>query len=693
MKKQTFFFKITCVVIFSILILTLAILGTTYYLVNSGFGKQADDESDARRNIVNAYLERSKQKILDLGVVISQYPILVQAVIQRDTPTIRKIGAEFIKKTDLELLVVMDEKGEVLGRGHSDKFGDSSANQVNVQRALKGQTSVGIEEGNITKLSMRGGFPIRNGEAIVGALTIGYIMSSNSFADTVKQDLHVECAIFQKDTCITTTLTENAKRAEGMKIRNPDIIETVLSKGESIHAKERLFGVMYNTAYWPWKDAAGRIGGMFLIAIESEIAEAVKEDIVRSVITATFVIGLLMMVILAIFSKKVIVDPLEEIVRAVEAVAEGDVSAEIRIRSRDEIGDMAESLRKMIKAQRDKAEIAEKIAQGDLTVNPEIASDKDRLGNAFREMIASLNHRLNMVSAAALQVAGASSEVSDSGQSLSEGATDQASALEQVTSSMVEIGAQTRSNAENAAQANRLAEKAREEASSGSREMANMMAAMNDIREASAEIAKIIRVIDDIAFQTNLLALNAAVEAARAGRHGKGFAVVAGEVRNLAGRSAKASKETAELIESSLHRVEKGGDIAAKTSDALSRIVESVSKVADLVAEISAASNEQAQGIAHVNHGLGQIENVTQQSTANAEQTAAAAQQLATQAELLKKAMSRFKLTTPVFPVPEVPQIAAPKISNPQWGNVQSKGKTVKPEELISLDDDDFGKY
>ncbi len=697
--KQSFFFKITCVVILSILTLTSAILMTTYYFVHSGFGRQADDNLEARKNIVNAYLEQSRQKILDLGIVISQYPELIAAVHQKDTPTLQRIGADFIKRTDIELFVVMDNKGEVIGRGHSDRAGDSSATQINVQRALKGEASVGIEEGNVVKLSMRGGFPIRNGEQIIGALTIGFVVSSNSFADTIKHDLRLECAIFQNDTCITTTLTDSGKRAVGTRIEKAEIADTVLSKGEGVHAKELIFGKTYNTAYWPWRYADGRIGGIFFIGIESEIAESVQTNIVQSIIAAAIVIGLLMIVILAIFSKKVIVNPLAKLVYAVEAMAQGDVSARIKIYSKDEIGEIADSLRKMRKAQQEKVSIAEKIADGDLSVKIDITSDKDRLGKAFQDMISSLNRILSMVSEAAFQVSAASEQVLNSGQSLSDGATDQASSLEQITSSMVEIGAQTSSNAENASQANRLAAKAREEASQGSVAMANMMSAMKDIHTASGAIAKIIRVIDEIAFQTNLLALNAAVEAARAGRHGKGFAVVAGEVRNLAGRSAKASKETAELIESSLITVEKGNEIAVKTSDALNRIVESVSKVADLVAEISAACNEQAQGIFHVNNGLGQIEEVTQRTTANAEETASAAQQLAAQAEQLKRAMSRFKLTAQIYK-PVVPAVDVRRLSQRSKPVDESYEKSlpniekrISPEEMISLDDADFGKY
>ncbi len=235
------------------------------------------------------------------------------------------------------------------------------------------------------------------------------------------------------------------------------------------------------------------------------------------------------------------------------------------------------------------------------------------------------------------QVASASGQISSSSQSLAEGATEQASALEETSSALEQVSSQVKQNADNAMQASSLARDTRGEAEKGSLAMGDMIKAMKAINKSSEEIAKIIKVIEEIAFQTNLLALNAAVEAARAGEHGKGFAVVAEEVRNLAQRSATAAKDTAGLIEEAVKRASEGSEVANKAGMALNGIVESVKKVTELVADIASASNEQAQGVDQVNTAVSQMDKVTQQNAASAEETAAASEELNAQADKLKE--------------------------------------------------------
>ena len=289
---------------------------------------------------------------------------------------------------------------------------------------------------------------------------------------------------------------------------------------------------------------------------------------------------------------------------------------------------------------------SKRLADGDLDVEI-VVDSKDEIGSlasAFSQMALNMNEVMSNINAASEQVASGARQVSDSSMALSQGATEQASSIEELTASVEEISSQTRLNAQNATEANTLAENARVNAVKGNDQMKNMLKSMDEINDSSNNISKIIKVIDEIAFQTNILALNAAVEAARAGQHGKGFAVVAEEVRNLAARSANAAKETTDLIEGSIKKVEGGTRIANETAVALVQIVEGIEKVSNLVGDIAVASNEQAQGVEQINQGIGQIADVVQTTSATSEETAAASEELSSQAEMLKNQVSRFKL-------------------------------------------------
>ncbi len=396
-------------------------------------------------------------------------------------------------------------------------------------------------------------------------------------------------------------------------------------------------------------------------------------------------------------------------IRAAAALADtigaGDLSQRLQIESADEVGQLSTALNAMADGLEQKAQIAEQVANGDLTMNVDLASDKDVLGRALRKMVDRLNDLLGQVQTASQQIGSGSTQVSDASQALSQGATQSAASLEEITASMTEMASQTKLNAENAGQANSLSKGAKNAANRGSSLMTDLVNAMGDINRSGEDIAKIIKVIDEIAFQTNLLALNAAVEAARAGQHGKGFAVVAEEVRNLAGRSAKAAKETAELIENSAEKTRHGNNIVEKTEAALKGIVAGTTKVSDLVAEIAAASNEQSEGISQVTQGLNQIDQVTQQNTANAEESAAASEELASQSTLLQQMLGQFHLKggacVASAAVPKL--VAAPQGTAPALGyegnaatvsqGAASPANDSDPSQMIALDDKEFGKY
>ena len=386
---------------------------------------------------------------------------------------------------------------------------------------------------------------------------------------------------------------------------------------------------------WGWVVGAG----LYIDDIERQLG--------RILVTMLGVLGVAVAGILALGYSvaRGISIPLARSVEMIEALELGRLDRRLELDRRDEIGRIAEAMDRFADSlSREVVGSLQQLAEGNLTFTVSPRDEKDVVRGALRKVRDDLAALLEQIRESAQQIAGGAAEVADSSQALSQGATEQAASLEEISSSMTQMAAQTRFNSESATQADRMSSQVRACAEKGDAQMQKMVAAMGEIRAAGQNIARIIKVIDEIAFQTNLLALNAAVEAARAGQHGKGFAVVAEEVRALAGRSAKAAGETAELIETAVAKASGGAEMAERTAAVFAEMTSGIAKVSDLVAEISAASSEQAEGIAQASLGLSRIDQVTQQNTATSEQCAAAAEELAGQGEGLRQALCRFRL-------------------------------------------------
>ena len=366
-------------------------------------------------------------------------------------------------------------------------------------------------------------------------------------------------------------------------------------------------------------------------------------------------IGLLIVAILAvsyisIYITKSLRAPLIEIEDAANKMADGDFNVSISYESEDELGSLANSMRRMANNTNevisDTVKVLEEVASGNFNVstNAEFIGVFKSIEDSIEKITNDLSETMSQISSASEEVGAASDQVSSGAQMLAQGATEQASAVQELSATLSEISEKIKNTAENAQHANHLTISAGQEVQNGNEQMKQMVKAMDEISFTSNEIGRIIKTIDDIAFQTNILALNAAVEAARAGSAGKGFAVVADEVRNLAAKSAEAAKNTAVLIENSILAVENGTKIVNNTAESLGNIIEITNQTMNSVEMIAKASDEQAEAIAQVTLGVEQISAVVQNNSATSEESAAASEELSGQAQMLKSLIEGFNV-------------------------------------------------
>ena len=337
-----------------------------------------------------------------------------------------------------------------------------------------------------------------------------------------------------------------------------------------------------------------------------------------------------------LMSIKVIRDithPILELEDAMKEMSQGNMHAEIAYESKDELGNLADNLRFVLKTLSEYiAHICSRmdsLAEGDLSVEMDMdyLGDFESIKHSGAKIIQSLNDALSQIHQASEQVADGSEQVSSGAQALSQGATEQASSVEELVATLSDLSTQVNQTAEKSRAVNDLVTMTGDEINNSNNKMSSMMSA-----------------IEDIAFQTNILALNAAVEAARAGEAGKGFAVVADEVRSLASKSAEAAKDTTVLISNSLNAVSEGNQIAAETQESLEKVVSGTKDIMTNMSTITDATNIQAEGLSQVTLGIDQISSVIQTNSATAEESAAASEELFSQSSLLKSLVGRFRL-------------------------------------------------
>lgn len=372
---------------------------------------------------------------------------------------------------------------------------------------------------------------------------------------------------------------------------------------------------------------------------------------VQSIITLSSIefITLIFIIFSYFLFKKFITNPIFEIEKAAKDMLNGNLNTSISYKSNDELGHLAHSIRNTIKTLKeyitDIDNALHKIAEKDTTtsIDIEYIGDFHSIKNSITTITDVFNNAIVNMKETAKQVNNGAAQVSQAGQTIAQGATDQSNAVQSLLISINEITENVNDNAQKARNVTEISSNSTKEIVEGNTYMQNLLNSMKKISNQSEEISKITKLVDDISSQTNLLSLNASIEAARAGEHGKGFAVVANEIGNLASESANATRNIASLIEETLKVVQDGSSLADETAIVLENVVKSSENTSSLVQDISNACDNQAKSLNEVLNGLQQISNITESNSAVAQQTSAASEELLSQAEIVTNLLSEFK--------------------------------------------------
>lgn len=482
---------------------------------------------------------------------------------------------------------------------------------------------------------------------------VGYSYSDPDAVDEVYSQTGAHATIFSDNLRISTTLIgEDGERAVGTTM-NSDIYEKVVTNGETYQKKTKLFGNNYMATYKPIVDEYGVTKGAFFTGYPMDNVIASRN---RAVVVG-IVAGVLMMgvaaILITLFVNQQVVAPVNTVKQMALQMENGNLSNNTGITMKlkdNEIGDVAKSISAAVSILNvyvtDIAMMMKEMSKGNFGYYSDIEYKGDFAGIAESNKILKKQMRgvVEGINASADEVYNGSTMISNGSASLADGTTRQASSAEELSISVSEITQNIQLNAQNADKAKKLSNDSIDMVNSQNEQIEHMLSAMTNIENSAAEISKIIKAIEDIAFQTNILALNAAVEAARAGAAGKGFAVVADEVRNLANKSAEAASNTSALIGSCIEAVNNGSEIAHSTADAMAQVIEITNETNNLIESIATQTGKQAESVQLIKSEIDSISEVISMNSATAQESAASCEELNAQATTLRDRIAVFQV-------------------------------------------------
>ena len=554
----------------------------------------------------------------------------------------------FLNQHGAAYVMVVDNDDKVVYT--TDSSIDIASDKSGIPDKIKSGNYVGnYGSNNKYKFVYESAMPVKIDAKVYGYVLIAYDLADTKIVDTIKGKTDYHISIFKDNIRINTTIKKGDKRIINTKM-DPKVEQAVLKEGKNFNKQIEISGKKYHTIYVPIKDSDGNIIG-------SAFAGQSSSGIVKFILTITlFSFGgatllIVINILVAVKVSRAISGSINNTVDRLTKLSEGDITSPCQTNTRGDetqvLGDVLNStVQKLNLYISDIDGFVDHIERGNLsyTSNVEYAGDFRKIENALQKLSASLREVFGNINEAVSQIRAGANQFAEGSTSLAKNSSVEAGTVVELSASVLTVSEKTRSNADSALKAKELSDETYVRVNESNSSMSEMLVAMDAINESATEIAKFIKVIEDIAFQTNILSLNASVEAARAGTAGKGFAVVADEVRTLAAKCADAAKNSTLMIDNALSDVKNGSITANKNADNLKQVVQMISEVNNLVQEVADASNHQSAALTQINEGFEQISVSVQTNSATAEESAASSEELSGQANMLEEMVKKYNI-------------------------------------------------
>lgn len=643
---------VTCIFVISIGILLVIAYNSISGLTNSIL----EDDCVEATDILAHEIERLQEAEASIGKRIAADEQVVLVISGKSINGILAAYSNELSEEGVGILALTDADGTLISGNREDIMAINVKEIACVEKALMGETDQSIDSLEDIGYYAYAAVPVKQNSKVVGAVILGHDLSDTNIVDHIKQIKNNEFTIYEGNTRINTTVITNGARAVGTALPE-ELTDVIITNAENYVGTAEILGAAHLCSYAPVKNADGEVTGILSAGSNKSIADNKISTSIRIIVIVSVICLIIGILILTFYIQKGVARPLYILTNQINALCEGKLGIEDQskipetVTKNDELGILGTSMQHLMQTLKiiisDESYLLSQMAEGNFAVDSKYekayVGDFESLVSNLQYITQNLSRTLVRVSQTSNQVASGSQQMSEGAQGLAQGATEQASATEELSATISAMSSQVKQTAEHAQAASDVSTQTENVVKESNAYMQELIDAMGDIAQASEEINKIIKAIDDIAFQTNILALNATVEAARAGSAGKGFAVVADEVRKLAQQSAEAAQGTSNLIGRAISAVKNGKQKADQTAECLDSVVEKSVHVNELITQIAKASEEQAVSIEQITQAVVQIADVVQTNSATAEETATSSEELSAQAQTLHELVTQFR--------------------------------------------------